>query len=425
MSESIVAFALLCIREHSIRLGRLLELLLRVRVVGVAIRVEFPGQFAISAFEIVVATIAGNPQNLVVVALLHGASVGVGLICAMPGCEAVGLCETASMSTSESSDEGEPTTDSNRESPSRLEQAPAWQGTVDAVDQGQRVDVWLVRNAPSMSRSRAKRWTAAGWVRRNGSRVRKGGIVSAGDRITLAQLADDSALPDPALTLSVLYEDECLVVVDKAAGIPIHPLRSGEIGTLANALIAKYPEMANVGYGPREPGLLHRLDTGTSGVVLAAKTQAAFEQLRQMLGRKKIEKRYEAFCDGTVRAGAFNQPIAHDTSDSRRMIVCADAIEAAERGGRPARTEVLSVQSARHGSQVELVAMSARRHQIRVHLSAAGHPLLGDVLYGGPVMEGLERHALHASRVAFDHPMTGQRIDVTAPLPPDLTQFCG
>ena len=176
---------------------------------------------------------------------------------------------------------------------------------IEEGDAGQRVDVVLARRVPELSRARAKRLIEEGVVRVGGRRVKKSYTVSVGDRVTLESLpgpVDFYAAPDPDLSLDVLVENVGYVVVAKPAGVPSHPLKEGEVGTLAGALVAHYPEMRDVGYSKREPGILHRLDNDTSGVMLAARDQATFDALRQQLKAGEIEKRYLARCQGIVPA---------------------------------------------------------------------------------------------------------------------------
>jgi len=267
-------------------------------------------------------------------------------------------------------------------------------------DAGQRVDVVLARRVPELSRARAKALIEEGGVRVGGRRVKKSYTVSAGDRVMLESLprpADFYAAPDPDLALEVLVENESYVVVDKSAGVPSHPLKEGELGTLAGALVARYPEMRDVGYSKREPGILHRLDTDTSGVMLAARDQETFNRLRKQLQAGEIEKRYLARCQGIVAAPiVIETPIANDPHDRRKVRACTDPREIKRLRARPARTEVLTSIPAPHGSLIEVRANNARRHQIRAHLASIGHPLLGDPLYGGPSLETPPHHLLHA-----------------------------
>jgi len=280
---------------------------------------------------------------------------------------------------------------------------PAAELEIEESEAGQRVDVLLARRVPELSRARAKALIEDGTVRVDGRRVKKSYTVSAGDRVTLESVpgpVDFYAAPDPNLALDVLVENEGFVVVDKPAGVPSHPLKEGDLGTLAGALVARYPEMRDVGYSKREPGILHRLDNDTSGLMLAARDQATFEALRKQLQAGQIEKRYLARCQGVVPAPIIiDTPIANDPRDRRKVRACTDPREIKRLRAQPATTEVLTSTPAEHGSLIEVRANNARRHQIRAHLASIGHPLLGDPLYGGPPLEAPARHLLHAASI--------------------------
>ncbi|HEY8430817.1 MAG TPA: RluA family pseudouridine synthase [Sandaracinaceae bacterium] len=299
-----------------------------------------------------------------------------------------------------------------------------YQLDVGEDEDGSRLDVLLVRRVEGMSRAKARRMIASGSVRVNGRRARKGDRLASGDHVVLDELptpADFPALAAPELPLTVRYEDAHLVIADKPAGLPSHPLRIDERETFAGALLARYPEMAGVGYARREPGILHRLDNDTSGLMLAARTAEAFEALRARLAAGAVEKRYRALVAGSsIAPGAIDAPIAPHPSDPRRVHVCLDPLDRRRAKARPARTEIVRVTRAGRFALLEVRASLAVRHQIRAHLAAMGHPLAGDWLYGGPSVDGLDRHFLHASRIAFEHPLEPATIDVSSPLPDDL-----
>ena len=277
---------------------------------------------------------------------------------------------------------------------------------ISEEDAGTRLDVLLARRVTGVTRATAKRLVAEGIARVDGRAVKKSYLVSVGDRVTVDEVPDSGdfdAAPDPAASLDVRYESDDFVVVEKPVGMPSHPLVRGELGTVAGLLVARYPEMKGVGYAKREPGILHRLDRDTSGLMLAARNHAAFERLRRLLNAGEIEKRYLARCVGTMAAPAvLDGPIANDPRDRRRVRVCTDPREIKRLGALPARTDVLASTPAELGSLVEVQANHARRHQIRAHLAAAGHPLLGDALYGGPALEQVGHHLLHASVLRVD-----------------------
>jgi 23S rRNA pseudouridine1911/1915/1917 synthase len=296
---------------------------------------------------------------------------------------------------------------------------------VGEADAGSRLDLLLVRRVDGMSRAKARRLIDGGSVRVNGRRVKKGARLSAGDRVSLTEMpapTDFPALPAESLSLTVHYEDRHLVVVEKPAGLPCHPLRSDEDETLAGALMIRYPEMAGVGYALREPGILHRLDNDTSGLLLAARSARAFDALHELLASGAIDKRYEALAFGTVEPCIIDAPIASHPSDPRRVHACVHEADRRRSDARPARTEVLRAEPVAGFTLIEVKAPLAVRHQIRAHLAAIDHPLAGDWLYGGPSIPGLERHFLHASRMTFDHPLEETRLDLHSPLPAELVR---
>jgi 23S rRNA pseudouridine1911/1915/1917 synthase len=300
----------------------------------------------------------------------------------------------------------------------------------DALD-GARLDKATVTLAEGrLSRARVKRAIDAGDVRVNGRRRPKGALVASGDRITLeggAEDGDESAVADRDASLSVKFETTELLVVDKPAGQPTAPLRAGEKGTLANALVARYPEVSGIGYSPREPGLLHRLDTDTSGLVVVARTAAAFETLKAALKEGRIAKRYLLLCEGEglADAGTIAFPIASHPKDQRRVLACVHPRDVMRNAPRPASTAFRVLQRGPRWALVEVEVSRALRHQIRAHFAAMDHPLVGDVLYGGATDTGLSRHALHASRVSHGGDDPALRFDVESPLPEELARLLG
>lgn len=294
---------------------------------------------------------------------------------------------------------------------------------VEEADAGTRLDVLLVRRVDGMSRAKARRLIQEGLVRLNGRRTRKGVRLSPGDQVRLDALPpprDFDALADPEGELVVRYEDDHLVVVDKPAGLPAHPLRPKETETLAGRLVARYPEMRGIGYARREPGLLHRLDNDTSGLVIAARDARVFERLKAALKGQEIDKRYLVLVPGLVERQIIQFPIAKHPSDPRRVHACVDALDRRLPASRPARTEILESREVGGRSLLEVSAPRALRHQIRAHLAAIGHPLVGDWLYGGGGPRELHRHFLHASEVHLLHPVSGAPLHVRSPLPPEL-----
>jgi len=280
-----------------------------------------------------------------------------------------------------------------------------------------RLDTFLHRALPEMSRRLVRRLIVEGAVRLNGRPAAKGSRVVPGDQVTLPALPPAIA-PEPGLALPVLYEDDALVALDKPGGMPGHALDPRQRGTAAAFLLAHYPEMAGVG-DPLAPGLVHRLDSGTSGLLVAARTRAAHRALRAALRAHAVEKRYLAWVagDASALAGArIPLPLAHDPSDRRRMVPATAGARA-----WPAETRVRVVRAGRERSLVEATILTGVTHQVRVHLAARGHPLLGDVLYGGaPAGLPPGRHALHAVRMTLPHPADGRPLTLSAPLPADL-----
>jgi len=281
-------------------------------------------------------------------------------------------------------------------------------------DAGQRLDRFLTARITSLGRNLAGHLCKDGKVRVDGRRQRKSFLVQAGMLVTLLDsgLGDAQALVD--LDLNIVYEDERIVVVDKRAGVPCAALPGREGDTLAGALLARFSEMSGVGFNAREPGLVHRLDTQTSGLVLAAKDQEAFDDLRAALSRGLVEKRYLAIVPAGVlpSEGTVELPLEHDTRDRRKVRVSAAA------GARPRSTRFLVLEERGAFALVEASATSAFRHQIRVHLASQGAPLVGDVLYGG-IPHGAPRHALHASYIAGAGEKVARFLAVS-PLPDDL-----
>lgn len=271
-----------------------------------------------------------------------------------------------------------------------------------------------------VSRGRAMEWIAEDRVRVDGRRARKGIQVGPGARVSVRRPPPDAPAPQPELPLRIVHADAHLVVADKPAGMPSHPLKPGETGTAANALVGRFPELARVGPSAREGGLVHRLDSDTSGLLLAARTDAAHALLRAQFAGRTVEKGYLALVAGELHAGGeIDVALAHDPRDSRKVRAASDPEWAEAHGARPASTRFVPV--ARQGgfTLLDVEIATGVLHQIRAHLAFIGHPLAGDALYGGPALPGLARHFLHANRLAFAHPGGGRpRFD--SPLPEEL-----
>ena len=272
-----------------------------------------------------------------------------------------------------------------------------------------------------VSRRRAMEWVSEGRVRIDGLRAPKGQPVRAGQRLSVERPPPDAPAPQPDLALPIVHADEHVVVADKPAGMPSHPLKPGELGTAANALVARFPELLRIGPAPREGGLVHRLDTDTSGLLLAARTAVAHAALRAQFAGRTVEKGYLALCAGEIHAaGEVALPLAHDPQDPRKVRAASDPEWAEQHDARPAVTRY-SPRDHRGGfTLLEVEIPTGVLHQIRAHLAFIGHPLAGDTLYGGPEVPGLRRHFLHASRLAFAHPAGGQARH-QSPLPLELS----
>jgi len=273
----------------------------------------------------------------------------------------------------------------------------------------------------------AQQLIAAGAVRVNARRARKGAQVVAGDTVEVddAWLAPPVLRPNFGLVVPVLYEDAAVLALDKPPGIPSHALRGDETETIANVLLARFPDVAFVGKSALEPGIVHRLDIDTSGVLLIARTPAAYAALRRQFTERRIRKEYRAVVHGDVaRAAEIHTPITH-TRGHAQMRIC----RAADASGRPALTRYAPLE--RYGSYTLLAVeiSTGVMHQIRVHLASIGHPVVGDRLYGPAATAArVARHLLHAFRLGFTHPESALPIEVNSPLPADLAAFlktCG
>lgn len=287
----------------------------------------------------------------------------------------------------------------------------------EAGESGLRLDAFLHRQRPELSHRWLRRVIAEGAVRVNGRPAAKGLRLHGGDRVTVPALPAAPA-PDPDLAVPVVYEDAALVALDKPGGMRGHAIDPRQRGTVAAFLLARYPETAGLG-DALAPGLVHRLDTGTSGLLVAARTPAAYATLRAALRAHAVEKRYLALVAGHAAAldgTCIAVPLAHDARDRRRMTAAPPQARA-----WPAETRFAVRAVGHRASLVEATIRTGVTHQVRVHLALAGHPVLNDPLYGGPSAPMAPgRHALHASALVLEHPGTRDRLHLAAPLPDDL-----
>ena len=282
---------------------------------------------------------------------------------------------------------------------------------------GERVDR-AVALLTGWARSDVQRLLEDGSILVDGDTVAKSRRLETGEVI---ELLDEPRVPgppvaDPSIAVDVRHEDADVLVVSKPAGLVVHPGAGRPDGTMVNALLARYPELAAVG-DPERPGIVHRLDRDTSGLLVVARTPRAHDTLVQMMAEHEVERRYVALVWGHPDAprGVIDAPIGRSVRRRTRMAV--------REGGRSARTAYSVVESFDEPSValLECTLETGRTHQIRVHLQAIGHPVVGDPTYGG-ARQGVEpgRPFLHAAELAFAHPVTGERIVVTEPIPADL-----
>ena len=290
---------------------------------------------------------------------------------------------------------------------------------------GERLDR-VVSLLCDLTRREAAALVAAGGVRVGGRAVTlRSSRVAQGDELEVdapPPKAPFRPWPQDDVEVPVVYADDQVIVVDKPAGLVVHPGAGQAAGTLVNGLLALFPEIACVGSLER-PGIVHRLDKGTSGLLAVARTPAAYTALVEQLTDRAVERRYQALVWGRFdsAAGAVDAPVGRGYSNPTRMAVSA--------GGRPARTSYRVLQLFTQPAKVTLVACrleTGRTHQIRVHLAAIGHPVVGDDRYGGarPSIDP-GRPFLHASQLGFDHPATGERLRFTSALPPELEKVLG
>ena len=280
---------------------------------------------------------------------------------------------------------------------------------------GERADQLIARLAPELTRSAAQRLLEEGAVTLNGAPIKKNYRAAAGDVLAVVLPAPEpvEAVPQD-IPLDVVYEDDDVIVVNKPVGMVVHPAAGHPDGTLVNALLYHCGKSLSGINGALRPGIVHRIDRDTSGLIIAAKNDFAHQALAAQLADHSLYREYEAVCVGSLRedAGTVDAPIGRNPTDRKKMAVD-------RRNGRPAVTHWQVIARYPGHTHIRCRLETGRTHQIRVHLAFVGHPLLGDTVYGAkkPV-PGLAGQCLHARRLSFLHPRTGQRVSVECPLPP-------
>lgn len=278
-----------------------------------------------------------------------------------------------------------------------------------------RLDQFLARELPKFSRSRLQQLIRQKFVAVNGEAARPRDLIRAGDRIEINEppATKIDNLPE-AIPLEILYEDDDLIVINKPAGLVVHPGAGHREHTLVNALLHHCPMLSGIG-GEERPGIVHRLDKETSGCLVAAKNDEAHRGLSAQFEARTVEKIYLALVAGRLRknAGTIEEKIGRHPVHRQRMSV-------ASRRGRTAKTEYRVDRANDAMSLVECKLHSGRTHQIRVHLHHLGHPVLGDKIYGAKFSKSFPRQMLHAWKLGFDHPRTGERKNFEAPIPDDF-----
>jgi 23S rRNA pseudouridine1911/1915/1917 synthase len=289
---------------------------------------------------------------------------------------------------------------------------------VDASLHGSRLDRALAAVIPEFSRSYLQQLIELGAVTQNALPLTKPSArVKAGDRglIELRPTPQSQAFKPEAMDLQVVFEDEHLMVINKPAGLVVHPAPGNWSGTLLNGLLARDPKAASL---PRA-GIVHRLDKDTSGLMVVARTRVVMDALVRLIAQREVSRQYVALAHKPWTGPGVRDveaPIGRDPRNRLRMAV----VDLSHNAGKPAKTSFELLENGEHGCWLRCTLHTGRTHQIRVHLASIGHPLVADELYGGAAAAGMQRQALHAWRLAFTHPVTSAALVFLAPLPQDL-----
>ncbi len=293
--------------------------------------------------------------------------------------------------------------------------------TAESADAGKRLDSFVHERLPKFSRSRVQSWIKEKLVLVDGAEARASALLRGHEAITVepAELEPLKAKPED-ISLSILYEDEGVIVIDKPAGMVVHAGAGHNTGTLVNALMHHFSALSSVN-GDLRPGIVHRLDKETSGVIVVARNDEAHQSLAKQFHDREVEKIYLALAHGRMEqvTGRITAPITRDPIRRTRMTAKLER-------GRTALTEYRVLQQFELFSYLEVKIGTGRTHQIRVHLSSIRHPVFGDRLYGAPAsipgVPAIDRFFLHAHRLQFRSPTSGEMIRVESPLPPELSE---
>jgi len=289
--------------------------------------------------------------------------------------------------------------------------------TVKAPVTVKRIDAYLAAAmAPDFSREEVKRCLLAGKIFLNGRPAIPKDPVREGDRVTGELISEKITTAQPeSMPLDVLYEDDSILVINKPAGLVVHPGAGNKKGTLVNALLGRNTALSSMG-GALRPGIVHRLDKATSGILLVAKTNIAHRKLQSQFSSRSLSKYYQALVRGRIdyEEGHVDVPLGRDPKIRRKM----DTARAGE--GRDALTHYRVLKRFRYATLLELKLVTGRTHQIRVHMRHLGHPVMGDTVYGGPAEAAEPRLALHAARIEFLHPKTGKIMKFESPIPDEM-----
>lgn len=308
---------------------------------------------------------------------------------------------------------------------------------ITVEEDGGRLDSFLSDNMSGLSRTHIKKIIDMGEVSINRKKAKPSSKIKKGDSLVInIPLPEPSDVPPEKIPLDVIYEDDSIIVINKQKNLTVHPTANRTCGTLVNALLYHCKDSLSGIGGVLRPGIVHRLDKETSGIIVVAKSDAAHINLSQQIKERTVEKYYTAFVNGRVEnvEGEIDAPIGRDPRNRKRMAVVPT-------GGKSARTDYFVIEKFLCFTQLDIRLHTGRTHQIRVHMAHIGHPVAGDPVYGGAKLKGLhgeskamkERmaeamsmlngQALHARQMAFSHPMTGEPLRFSAPLPDDIFNF--